>query len=282
MKLNNIIYSFFLMLLFSACDSEKSLEESILDTSQPALSELDVWLRDSYVSPYNIEVLYEWDDNQVTQSRYLYPPTEENVKPLMEQILDIWINSYSEVGGDDFVREIAPRQIVLVGGYNVNPSGTITLGLAESGNKITLFRVDDLDFSDLEQTRRFFKTIQHEYCHILNQNKIFSESFGDITPSGYDGDWHLTSTENAREEGFITNYAKSRDSEDFAEMTSVMLTNSKEEYEAIIASIESETAVADLRAKEAIVADYFLKEWAIDIYELQAINYNKLIALTQN
>ncbi|RAV27610.1 zinc-binding metallopeptidase [Sinomicrobium soli] len=281
MKILNT-YILYLLIILSAtsCDNEAPIKESQLDTETPDLSPLDIWIRENYIRPYNIEVLYKWEDGEVDRGRYLYPPTENNVQPLMEIVLDIWINSYNELGGDEFVKVMAPRQVVLVGGHNVNPSGTRTLGLAESGMKITLFEVDELDLQDKEKTRRFFKTIQHEYCHILNQTKPYTPEYGKITPGGYDGSWHLFTVEEAREQGFITNYAKSNDFEDFAEMTSIMLTYSNDEYEAILNSIQSDEGRAAIRAKEDIVATYFSKEWGINIYNLQDLTFQKLIELT--
>lgn len=272
--------STFLLVLAASCSEERSLKESIFDVSTPELSELDIWIRNNYITPYNIDVLYKWDDNEVDQGKYLYPPTESKVKPLMEVVKSIWIDSYTELGGNDFIKEVAPRQIVLVGGYNVNSNGSIVLGLADSGMKITLFRVDDLNLQERETIRRFFKTIQHEYCHILNQTKPFSVEFQKITTGNYDGSWTSYTLEEAREDGFITQYARSSPLEDFAEMTSMILTNSKEEYEAILESISSDDAKAAIRAKENIVAAYFSSEWGINIYELQALNYAKLVELT--
>ncbi len=48
-----------------------------------------------------------------------------------------------------------------------------------------------------------------------------------ITPSGYTASWHLYTDAESREIGFITNYARSNINEDFAEMASMMLINSK-------------------------------------------------------
>jgi hypothetical protein len=45
-----------------------------------------------------------------------------------------------------------------------------------------------------------------------------------------------------REEGFITDYARSNINEDFAEMSATMLVNSKAEYAAILAGITNQTA----------------------------------------
>lgn len=67
-----------------------------------------------------------------------------------------------------------------------------------------------------------FHTIQHEYCHIINQKKPYSTEFGKITPN-YTSVWANYRNDEANELGFITNYARANDVEDFAEMTSTML-----------------------------------------------------------
>lgn len=258
---------------FGACaEEDNSFSESVLDTSTPVLTDLDNYIRTNYVSTYNIDVLYEWDENVVDNNRYLFPPLEEKVQPVLEVVEKIWLDSYTEIGGDDFVKLVAPRQLLLVGGRNYNQSGTILLGLAEGGKRITLFETDLVDLTDKENITRFLSTIQHEYCHILNQTIPFDEDgYGEITPSEYTAQWFNTSIVDARELGFISDYARSSVIEDFAEMVNYMLINSNEEYNALIDAITDEEAKENIRAKEAIVADYFLKQWAIDIYELQEV-----------
>ena len=171
----------FLTLAISCAKTEDTLTESNLDTETPSLNATDIWLRGNYTSPYNIEVFYNWNENRVDFNRYLFPPTVEKVKPAMEAVKAIWLETYREVAGDDFVKLIAPREILLIGGINLNPSGTITLGLAEGGKRITFFNTDLVDLKDRNQLIRFVSTIQHEYTHIINQTVPFDEeTFGPL------------------------------------------------------------------------------------------------------
>jgi substrate import-associated zinc metallohydrolase lipoprotein len=104
----------------------------------------------------------------------------------------------------------------------------------------------------------------------LNQYKPFDEDgLSKITPTGYTSNWYASSTAVAREEGFITDYARANINEDFAEMAATMLTNSKVEYEAILNSIVSDDAYYAIKAKEAIVVKYFKDAFNIDFYELR-------------
>ncbi len=271
------------VLAFStACDNgSDSVGESQIDTNPPILNELDVYLRSNFVAPYNIEVLYKWDINDTDIDRYLHPPFESSVKPVANVLQKAWIEPYTQVGGPNFIKKIAPRQFTFVGSFNYNPnSPTITLGVAEAGAKITLFNIDYLDFTNINSIKQPLKTVQHEYGHILNQNIPIDETYGLINPENYTAQWFNRSDEEARELGYITAYGSSQESEDFVEMVSEMLTNSKTEFDALVESIENPESKAIIRMKEAMVVDYYKKKFNINLYELQelvAIATQKLV-----
>lgn len=273
-KISNII-RFWILLAVSAtfvvaCSSNDEISPgSNLDTTPVPLNELDTWINDNFTTPYNIDVVYRWSESLVDQNRYLYPPTADSVRPALNVVRKLWIDPYTAVGGAGFVEKIAPRQIVLVGGRNVNPSGTITLGLAEAGKRITLFEIDLLNKKSKDAVNEFIHTIQHEYVHILNQTKPFDEAaYGTISPEGYTAQWFNESTEDSRADGFITSYARANEIEDFAEMASTMLNMSRAEWDNLISSI-GETGQTRLRQKERIVVDYYKSEFNIDLYVLQ-------------
>ncbi|MGO4818062.1 zinc-binding metallopeptidase [Flavobacterium sp. W22_SRS_FP1] len=258
------------VLLLGACSGDEPLTDSILDVSTPSKTELDNWIDTNYLNPYNINIQYKWNQNTVDNNRFLYPPLQSKVQPALEIVQKIWLDSYKAIAGPDFVKTIAPREFVLVGGRNLNTTGTITLGLAEAGQRITLFETDNVNKKDRANVKRFVQTIQHEYIHILNQTKPFDEkTLAKITPTGYTSNWYATPTSVAREEGFITDYARSNINEDFAEMSATMLVNSKAEYAAILASITNQTAVANIKLKEAVVVKYFKDAFGIDFYKLR-------------
>ncbi|WP_289659676.1 zinc-binding metallopeptidase [Flavobacterium panacagri] len=257
-------------LALTSCAQEDQPKESQLDYNQPLKTELDQWIDTNYLVPYNINAQYKWNQNTVDNTRFLFPPTLDKVKPALEIVQQIWLKSYATIGGADFVKKIAPREIVLVGGVNSNSNGTRTLGIAEGGQRITLFEVDNLNRKNRAIVAEFIHTIQHEYIHILNQTKPFDEqAWGKITPSGYTATWHLETTPASRELGFITNYARSNVVEDFAETASIILISTKAEYAAILASISSAKARADIQRKEAIVVQYFKDTFNMDFYALR-------------
>ena len=257
-------------LLFAACAHEDQPTESQLDFSQKNKTELDKWIDTGFLDPYNIKVYYEWNQNLVDNTRYLFPPTIDKVKPALEVVKKIWIDSYTTIGGTNFVKKIAPREFVLVGGMNLNTNGTRTLGLAEGGQRVTLFQVDYLNKKSRPDVTEFIHTIQHEYVHILNQTKPFDEqAWAKLTPSGYTTSWYVEEIEDSRELGFITSYARLNIYEDFAETASVILTSSKAEYAAILASITDPVGRANIKKKEAIVVQYYKDAFNIDFYTLR-------------
>lgn len=261
-----------LMVLMSCNTGEEPVGESQIDTNPPILNDLDIWLRSTFVQPYNIEILYKWDINDTDVDRFLHPPYEASVQPVAEALQKAWIEPYTQVGGENFIKNIAPRQFTFAGSFNYNPnSPTITLGVAEAGTKITLFNIDYLDFTNINSIKQPLKTVHHEYGHILNQNVPISTDYGLVNPENYTAQWFNRTDQQARELGYITAYGSSQESEDFVEMVSEMLTNSKEDFDAMVESIQNEEAKAFIREKEAMVAEYYKTHFDIDIYELQAL-----------
>ena len=258
------------VVLLGSCAGDEPLKDSQLDLSTPPKTALDNWIDTNYLLPYNINVQYKWNPNVVDNNRFLYPPIQAKVQPVLEIVQKIWLESYKTVAGPNFVKNIAPREFVLVGGVNLNTTGTITLGLAEGGKRITFFETDNVDKKNRANIKRFLRTIQHEYIHILNQTKPFDEkSMATITPTGYSSAWYNTSDAVALEEGFLTAYAKSNINEDFAETAATILVSSKAEYAAILAAIVSPAARASIKSKEAIVVKYYKDAFNIDLYKLR-------------
>lgn len=269
-KYNKIATMAMVSIAMFSCAHEDQPGESQLDFTQPTKTALDNWITTNYLTPYNINVQYKWNQNTVDNSRFLFPPTLEKVQPALEIVQKIWLNSYATIGGADFVKKIAPREIVLVGGVNLNSVGTRTLGLAEGGQRVTLFETDYIDKTNRSNVTEFIHTIQHEYIHILNQHKPFDEkAWAAITPAGYTADWYNFTIPVSNEIGFITSYARLNINEDFAETAAMILITSKADYATFLSKIKSTTALAALKAKEALVVKYFKEAFNMDFYALR-------------
>jgi substrate import-associated zinc metallohydrolase lipoprotein len=258
-------------LLLSACDKkDDDLDVDLVDLGGEtwAPTALDNWLTESYLVPYNIEVKYRFDRYEVALNRTLVPPLEGQVQQVMEAIKSTWILPYEQEAGAAFIRKFSPKQFVLVGSPLYEADGTIRLGQAEGGRKITLFRINYFDKRNKAEVKEMLHTIHHEFGHILHQTILYPEEYKRITTS-YTANWFDFSLTDARSRGFITQYARNNPDDDFVEMVSLMLIEGKQNFDAIVNSAP-ESGRAALRQKEQLVVRYFKEAWNIDIYALQA------------
>lgn len=278
-------------LFFVSCSDDK-LGASQIDTSTPQLNATDTWIRANYTTPYNVEVKYKWDRSELDNTRRLTPAELDKIIPFLENMKKIWIDPYTKNGGEDFMKRYIPKLIVLVGSHNYETTGGIVLGQAEGGRKITIYDVNYITFDFtgmgdwekgkvIENIVRTFRTMHHEFAHILNQNIAYPVEYKKITPE-YISNWANFSDTEAKRKGFISNYAMLNPDEDFAEMMCTMLTMGNAGWNKFIDKIvvydsnynEDEKATAQaksyIRQKEKIIADYMFQAWKIDIYKLQA------------
>ncbi|MCL3780316.1 hypothetical protein EMN47_07905 [Prolixibacteraceae bacterium JC049] len=260
--------------LFFACDSDDDLGESNI-TINVQRNEIDQWILDNLTKPYNIEVKYKWDDSELPNDKVLTPPSMDKVIPFLEVLKNVWIESYEQAGGGTFVRKYVPKQIILVGSKSFNDNGTITQGTAEGGRKVVLYQINEFKKSDKEFLKRLFHVMHHEFGHILHQQVLYPDEYKMITPAGYTAAWMNVSLQDALNEGFITPYAKNIIDDDWVEMIATMLTNSKAEYDAIVAQA-SANGQKIIREKESYLAAYFDQVWNIDIYALQTDIHNRI------
>lgn len=270
--MNNIRILLFLLSLpfFLSCskeDDDLSMPLPGLGGDTWAEGPIDIWLYENYVAPYNIEVKYRFDSYELASNKVLVPPMENKVLPVMEAIKSTWIEPYNQEAGENFLKELAPKQFVLVGSPEYNDNGTITLGTAEGGLKVVLYKINDFETDNEAEVKQMLHTIHHEFGHILHQNIMYPEAFKRIT-TDYTASWNDFSLADARSRGYITQYARSQVDDDFVEMMSIMLIEGKEGFDAIVAGTP-EAAQGLLRQKEAIVVGYFKEAWNINFYDLQ-------------
>ncbi|RYY35996.1 MAG: hypothetical protein EOP46_08045 [Sphingobacteriaceae bacterium] len=259
-----------LIITVSACKKEGTLNANLdaIDRNETAKTDLDRWIDDNYVKPYNIEVKYRWDAFELNLSKDMTPPDESQVIPAMQTVTDVWIRPYETVGGADFMKVNTPKQFVLVGSPQFNGDGTITLGTAEGGRKVVLYVINNFNKTNTQNVKQMIQVIQHEFTHILNQKIAFDPAFILITKSDYTANWNIPSLDEARSLGFITQYSRSNPIEDFAEMVSNMLMMGSFEYNNIVNALPADPRTK-LRKKEQLVVEYFKTAWNIDFYALQ-------------
>lgn len=266
-----LIYGLFSMIfLITSCSKEESLDDSALQLGGDKWEKtaVDDWIYTNLTKPYNVEVKYKWDRSELNMIKTLVPPKEELIVPVMDVMKKVWIEPYEFVKGPSFVKELGQKQFVLVGSVEYNSNGTIVLGQAEGGRKITLFEINNFNLTNKVLIRRMLKTMHHEFAHILHQKKMFTPLYANITPGGYDPTWFNYTDAQVRPMGFISAYSRNTIEDDFVEMIAIMLIEGKDGFAALVNGAgDGRTA---LQQKEAFVRQYMFETWGIDMDILQA------------
>lgn len=269
-----ILLAFVASFALMSCSDDDPSSESIFPTTSPKRDAFDKWLLENYTFPYNVEMKYKMEDIESDMKYHLVPADSAKTAKLSIIMKYLWFDAYNEVIGPDFIKENMPRTIHFIGSPAYNSEGTMVLGTAEGGLKITLYMVNSLDDKTLKNydtmNKYYFHTLHHEFTHILNQKIPYDQSFKLITESGYvSGDWYTIPDKTAHQAGFITPYAMVEPLEDFAEMLSGYVTMTQSEWNAILADAGT-TGAASISAKLDIVRNYMQESWNVDIDQLRA------------
>lgn len=261
---------------FASCSNDDPDGEEIFPTTSPTRDNFALWLQKNFTAPYNVDVKYKMEDIYSDMSYNLVPADSAKSAKLMILAKYLWFDAYSEAMGPTFVKENVPRVIHLIGSPAYNSGeGTMVLGTAEGGYVITLYMVNNLSDRTLHDyatmNEYYFHTMHHEFTHILNQKKNYSASYQLITEDGYvSGDWYRISDHDAHTAGFVTPYAMSEAGEDFAEMMSVYVTDSPEQWNAIIKDAGAEGGQL-INKKLTMVRSYMKDSWGLDIDKMRDI-----------
>lgn len=207
--------------------SDDEFDPSIFDTEEHWLDKtsvtfpLDTFCIKNFREPYNLRYVYKMEDIGSDMQKNLVPAKYEKSKELAVLAKYLWYESYETCAGQEFLKIYSPRIIHVIGSKSYNPvSGTETLGEAEGGLKITLYGANDLDVNDINKlNENFFKTMHHEFGHILAQNYTYPTSFSLISQGLYNAvNWQDTQDSIALAEGFVSPYAQSQIREDWVEV----------------------------------------------------------------
>lgn len=256
-----------------SCSEDDLNAESVITIDKKQANDFDKWLTANFVNPYNLEFKYRYEYKETDANYYTVPAELNQAIEMAHLVKYLCLESYDEVAGIDFTRNYFPKMIFTIGEWEYRNNGTIILGTAESGKKILLTGVNYLDTyksSPAALNHYYFKTIHHEFTHILNQTKEYSAEFKLITGNSYVADsWSEEPFDvGYLERGFISSYAQHSDTEDFAEMMSLYVTNSKEQWDEWMAEA-GENGAPLLQAKLDIVKSYMKDSWGIDMDKLR-------------
>lgn len=249
-------------------------------------SAFDQWVTSNYTNPYNVLLKYRMEDKESDMTHVLVPATYEKSVVLAKIIKHVWLEAYDEATENpNFLRHYVPKILHFVGSPAYEDNGTMVVGTAEGGMKITLYNVNDIDTENIDidmLNEYYFQTMHHEFAHILHQTKNFDPSYERITENAYVGsDWYLKtdpitgatssrSNKDAWKEGFVTAYAMSEPREDFVENIAMYVVNTETYWNNMLANA-GVTGRDLIERKFDIVYDYMLQTWGIDLDQLRMI-----------
>lgn len=285
--MKKIYFCIALVALLTACAKDELDPDSILlgmggDTWER--TELDDWLYHEFVVPYNMEIKYKWDPYELDLNKNYVPVKEEKVKELMTAVKKVWIESYIKAAGSPWIiKSLSPKRYVLVGSLEYDENGTVTLGNAEGENKIRLFDVNAFNINDKAMVRRVMGTVEHEFVHTLTARVKYPEEWETICRDEYDGNYRATSNDSAvyAPLGFVTRYARSNPDEDIAETVKLIVLNGQTWFNNYV-TFAGAVGGPRLRAKEAILINYYKTQFGIDFYESAPGKKDGLIYITQD
>lgn len=255
-----------------SCSEDSLSSESVIKEDTSNKNEFDMWLLGNYTKPYNINFKYRMEDIESDMSYYLVPADYKKSIKVAHLVKHLCLDVFDEVVGPDFTKRFFPKLITLVGSAAYNNNGTYVVGSAEGGLKITLYKVNDLDPTNIpELNENYFKTIHHEFTHILNQTVPYPVDFDQISSLDYVSDsWNKKKPLEALKQGFVSPYASKEANEDFAELVSVFVTSSEADWNKLLKDAGVTGSEIILRKFE-IVANYMKNVWGFNIVDLRDV-----------
>lgn len=260
---------------FISCNSDDLDGTSIFIDSTVEMTDFEQWINREYTKPYNIDFKYRMEDVESDLNYNLAPASVEKAKQMAVLLKHLCLDTYTEVTGSvDFVRSYYPKVVHLIGSAAYRNNGTMILGTAEGGLKMSLYYINEIKLNDYGHLKKYyFKTIFHEFAHIFHQKKPYTTDFNEISGGNYVTDsWNSTwaGDSGARQAGFISTYASKSADEDFVELLAYYVINTKEEWQAIIEE-GGATGTSILEAKFEIVYNYMKDSWDINLDDIRRV-----------
>jgi len=266
--------------MVSCSDDDLSGTSVIKDSTQPATA-FDKWIDQHYVKAYNIDLRYRMVDSESNFTYTLVPASITNSIKVAHIVLHTWLKAYDEVAGQDFTRQLAPKVLQFIGSPAMESDNRGMMGQAESGMKITLFGINQLEITKEFLNNTYFQSMHHEFTHILAQNKDYDTDFQKISEGQYEpANWYAAGkTETyALQKGFISTYAMSEYNEDFAETLAFYLIYTQAEWDAKMKTADGLNENSEqchgsvaIMQKLQMIRSYMQTVWDIDIDELRSV-----------
>lgn len=260
-KLSLLAVAAVLSLGFVACDDDDFTDTifntdptiDYLDTSLFTFP-LDTFCKAEFLEPYNVDFAYKFSDKASDKTKQLTPARYDKSVDLAVLVKYLWFDVYTTLAPDSnlFLKKYSPRILAITGSKNYN-QGSETLGDASGGIKVNLYNVNNLDPNNVDMMNEyFFKTMHHEFAHILDQTFLRPTSFNTISNSQYDASgWTDASDSIKAGMGFPSAYASSAVGEDWAEAFANYVTRDTSSWETLLTTASFEWEEVDCESRTA-------------------------------
>ena len=265
---------------FASCSDDDLSSESVIKRSTTTETAFDKWLYKNFVSPYNIQIQWRYEDNESDMAYYDVPADSAQSVELAHIIKYTCVEAYTQAAGINFTRRYFPKLFSFLGEFEYENSGNIKLGTAEGGKKIRLLGVNHLDRYKNNRAyldEYYLKTIHHEFVHIVNQTKDYPREFGKVTPNDYVNDsWSSNKYRTGFEQrGFVTAYSQKEEREDIAEVVSTYIISTPAQWNAILAkavikddkgnAAKEQPGMTAINKKLEVCKRYYKESFGIDL-----------------
>lgn len=253
--------------------------------------QLDSFCKKNFQEVYNVEFRYRMQDISSDMNFNLVPCSYDNAITMAVIAKYLWWDVYTSVtGGTKFLQSYGPRIICLIGSAGHNATGSVTLGVAQGGLKVTLHAVNYIDPSNVATLNEYyFKTMHHEFSHILHQTKTYPAEYRTISAGWYKPNgWEDRTEQEARSLGFTGNYGSSQEREDFVEIIANYIVKTDDEWAQMMSDaakgwkqdehgqliqleedVDGVDGPAVIEQKLSIARNWLHDEWNINLDELR-------------
>jgi len=301
-KIRSIILSM-LLLLFFQCATEDSNSQYVPPSTTEITHANDQYLYDSngvsLFERYGTATRWRWNDNFISPTQRATPIDADFVIPVAKLVDYLWVGPYASTGSNavNFIKELFPAELVFIGSYIFNDDGTVVLGYAEGGARVTLLNLNSFDFQDRNWLANpgggVLATVHHEFSHIVHQNYGIPAGFNTISDSYLGNNWsNGVSRDDAIKLGMVRNYGTLNEYEDFCEIISHFLVVDQATFEQDFINLQDCSTYADpddiincdelnkgrllIKQKVDLVVEYFNNNFNIDLLEVRDVLQSRL------
>ncbi len=291
-KINYLLLFAVLSALMTACsDDQVDAGKTLLTTEQePAKTDLDKYLDKNYMTPYNIDFDYRFEDSEKTDREMgfqLVPVRPEKALEMAKVVKYICLDAYQKVAPKDFLKKYFPKKLRIIGSGPYDGRGNEILALATEGLEITLYHINTFGLKeviveengknisklvdDMDQAVKLYsRVIIHEFSHIMHHKVDYPHRFRTMTDKDYlGGAWSESTEEEAYKKGFLSPYARKEYNEDFVEVLAHYVILTDAQWNDILKKAGKEGTLK-INNKLELVKDYMLDVWDVDLDRLKS------------